>query len=90
MIDKTLSENNYIVVDVRTKEEYNNGHIKNAINIPYDTIDKDTKLEKSKTIFVYCKSGARSAKAYVILKKLKYNVVNLGSYDKAKKYLESK
>ena len=87
MIDKILSENNYVIVDVRTEDEYNSGHIKGAVNIPYDTINKYTELDKSKTIFVYCKSGARSSKAYLTLKNLKYDVVNLGSYDNAKKYL---
>lgn len=72
----------YIIIDVRTKEEYAKGHIKNAINIPYDLIDKDLDISKEKIIFVYCKSGNRSNKAYNTLKSLGYNVYDLGAYNK--------
>ena len=70
-----------IIVDVRTKEEYETGHIKGAINIPHYEINEKIDLDKSKTIMVYCKSGTRSAIAYEALKKLGYNVVDLGAYD---------
>ena len=72
----------YIVVDVRTPEEYKEGHVKGAINIPYDTIDKNVKLDKSKKIMVYCKSGTRSAIAYKTLTELGYDVYDLGAYEK--------
>ena len=79
-LKEIMKENNYIILDVRTKEEYDSGHIVGAINIPYDEINADTKLDKKKTILVYCKSGVRSRKAYETLKKLKYDVVDLGAY----------
>ena len=75
-----LKEKNYTIVDVRTKEEYNQGHVKKAINIPYDTINKETLLDKTKTILVYCQSGKRSSIAYETLTKLGYNVYDLGAY----------
>lgn len=81
-LDEILKENNYIIVDVRTKEEYESGHVVGAINIPYDIIDNDTNLDKNKKILVYCKSGVRSKKAYDTLKSLKYDVYDLGAYDK--------
>ena len=81
-LDKVLEENNYIVVDVRTNEEYKESHVKGSINIPYDEIDENTDLDKTKTIMVYCKSGVRSNKAYNTLKELGYNVIDLGAYDK--------
>ena len=37
-IDKILEENNYIIIDVRTSLEYESGHIKDSINIPYDNL----------------------------------------------------
>ena len=80
-LKEIIKENNYIIIDVRTKEEYDEEHIIGAINIPYDEINKDTKLDKKKTILVYCKSGVRSRKAYQTLKKLKYDVVDLGAYN---------
>ncbi len=76
-----LDKNNYIIVDVRTKEEYDVSHVKDSINIPYDTIDENTKLDKSKTIVVYCRSGNRSSKAYNTLKTLGYDVYDLGAFD---------
>ena len=80
----------YIILDVRTKEEYESGHINNAVNIPYDSIDKNINLNKEKKIYVYCRSGVRSRKAYQSLKNLGYDVYDLGSYDNAKKSLETK
>jgi len=78
-LDEILSKNNYIIVDVRTEEEYNTGHVKGSINIPYDVISNST-LDKSKTILVYCKSGKRSKKAYDTLIDLNYDVYDLGGY----------
>ena len=81
MIERVLQEGNYVIVDVRTKEEYETAHIKGAINIPYDEIDENTDLPKEKTIFVYCKSGTRSGYAYDNLTKLGYEVIILGAFD---------
>ena len=80
-LDDILKENNYIVVDVRTKEEFDSGHVLDAINIPYDEINKDINLDKDKTILVYCRSGQRSKIAYNSLKELGYDVYDLGAYD---------
>ncbi|MCX4365353.1 MAG: rhodanese-like domain-containing protein [Bacilli bacterium] len=77
-LEKIMSEGNYIIVDVRTKEEYEEEHIKDAINIPLDEIDENISLDKSKTILVYCRSGARSEKAFAKLLNLGYDVYNLG------------
>lgn len=75
-----MAEKEYTIVDVRTKEEYRESHIKGAIHIPYDEINENTNLEKNKIIFVYCKSGNRSKKAYEILKNLGYEVYDLGAF----------
>lgn len=78
---KRLKEGSFIVIDVRTNEEYLTGHVIDAINIPYDEINENTGLPKDKTILVYCKSGARSKIAYEKLKELGYDVMDLGAYD---------
>jgi len=68
------------LVDVRTPKEFEQGHIKNAININvYDGAftTKTAKLDKTKPVYVYCRSGARSMKAAGKLKANGYNVVNL-------------
>ena len=83
-LNEIINNNNYIIIDVRTKEEYNELHVKDSINIPYDEINKETKLDKNKTILVYCKSGKRSNKAYQTLNNLGYEVYDLGSIDNIK------
>ena len=84
-LDKIIEDNNYIIVDVRTKEEYDEGHLKDALNIPYDEIEENI-FDKTKTILVYCKSGARSKKAYDSLTRMGYTAYDLGAYDKIDKF----
>lgn len=78
--DELMEDGNYIIVDVRTSDEFNVSHIKGAINIPYDEIDVN-KLSKEKTIFVYCRSGARSKIAFDKLTAMGYEVYDLGAFD---------
>ncbi|MFN3603699.1 MAG: rhodanese-like domain-containing protein [Leptonema sp. (in: bacteria)] len=69
-----------IVIDVRTPEEYQTGHLKNSFNIPYDQIEqhlKELEKYKDKTIILYCRSGRRSGIAKNILEMNGFrNVVN--------------
>jgi len=66
-----------IIIDVRTAEEYNEGHIANSINIPVDNISEITYAKEDK-IIVYCASGVRSATAAKALVDNGYtNVYNL-------------
>ena len=72
----------YIILDVRTIAEYNEGHIPNAICIPNETIGSNTISElpdKEQLILVYCRSGNRSKQAAEKLKKLGYtNLIEFG------------
>jgi rhodanese-related sulfurtransferase len=55
-----------VILDVRTKSEFNEGHIANSINIDFQSdtfLNEILKLDKSKTYAVYCRSGNRSGKA---------------------------
>lgn len=76
------SEKDIILLDVRTKEEYETGHIKNARLMPLDSIKEESVknlVDKEATIFVYCRSGSRSSAAAKILVEQGYiNVYNLG------------
>lgn len=72
---------NYVILDVRTREEYGNSHIKNAINIPYDEINDPVPINKDNIIFVYCKSGKRSKIATEKLIELGYIAYDLGVYE---------
>ena len=72
-----------IIVDVRTEDEYNTGHIENALLIPLDTIT-DQPLEQisdlDTPIIVYCRSGNRSGQALTLLEDIGYSeVYDLGS-----------
>ena len=75
-------ENGYIILDVRTPEEFAEKHIPNAINVPNETIGTDeisALPDKDQLIMVYCRSGRRSKEAAEKLVKLGYtNVVEFG------------
>ena len=81
---KTLmeKEEEYILLDVRTKGEYESGYIPGAINIPLSDIDEKIISflpDKSQMILVYCRSGNRSREASDKLSKLGYsNVLEIG------------
>ncbi|MGB0899799.1 MAG: rhodanese-like domain-containing protein, partial [Psychrobium sp.] len=74
-----------LVVDVRTAKEFDTGHIKNALNIPYDiAVNQFTALgiDKDRRIVLYCRSGNRSGKAITALTEAGYtNLHNGGGYD---------
>ncbi len=57
-----LIDNGAIVIDVRTNEEYNEGHIKGSINIPVDEINT-INYDKDETLIIYCATGIRSQNA---------------------------
>lgn len=61
-----------LVVDVRAKEDYDNGHIENSVNIPFDEFENridEMKEYKDKTVLLYCTSGNKSEKDSKILAK---------------------
>ena len=66
-----LMDNGAIVIDVRSDEEYNEGHIKGAINIPVDEINNIT-YDKDKTLIIYCATGVRSTNAVNTLADMGY------------------
>ena len=75
-------ETDYIILDVRTVEEFSDKHIPGAINIPNETIGTDEIPElpdKNQLILVYCRSGNRSEQASEKLVALGYtNIVEFG------------
>ncbi|MEE1078453.1 MAG: rhodanese-like domain-containing protein [Agathobacter sp.] len=75
-------EGDYVIVDVRRKDEYDSGHIPNAINIPNESI-QDFEIaelpDKEQVIYVYCRSGNRSKQAAQKLVDQGYtNIVEFG------------
>lgn len=76
-----LSTDGAVLLDVRTTEEYADGHIEKSINLPLQNIEQAEQLIKDKAtpIFVHCQSGARSAQAAGCLKRMGYtNVKDIG------------
>ena len=75
-------EKNYIILDVRRADEFAEGHIPGAVNVPNEEIDTAEIAElpdKSQLILVYCRSGRRSKDASEKLVKLGYtNIVEFG------------
>lgn len=74
------NENNMTLLDVRTVQEYEEKHLKNAINIPVQTLNESLQLlndKKDKRILVYCRSGSRSIKASRILEKSGFTPLNI-------------
>ena len=68
-----------ILLDVRTQEEFNAGHIKGVINFNISTLDvmnKIQKLDKTKNYIVYCRSGGRSQMAAMLMAQDGLNVNN--------------
>ena len=75
-------ESNYIILDVRTPEEFSEKHIPGAINIPNETIgtvEVPELPDKDQLILIYCRSGNRSKQASEKLVRLGYtNIVEFG------------
>lgn len=76
------SEKDYIILDVRRPDEFSEGHIPNAINVPKEIIGTSEISElpdKDQLILVYCRSGRRSKEASQKLVDLGYtNIVEFG------------
>lgn len=81
VFESQIKSENVQVLDVRTKEEYEEGHLAGAkqIDIKKDNFLEiaETALDKSKTIAVYCRSGKRSAEAAKRLSGDGYKVINM-------------
>ena len=75
-------EENFILLDVRTLEEYNDGHIPGAINVANESIGKNEipqLPDKEQRIYIYCRSGNRSKQAAKKLAELGYtNLIEIG------------
>lgn len=79
---KVAIKNGALLVDVRSPSEFSSGSVKGAINIPLDKIPSQlSKFKNKKNIVVFCRSGARSAQAKMILQQSKIeNVMNGGTW----------
>ena len=75
-------DNNAVILDVRTEEEFIEGYIPNARNLDIhkseEFMDEINKMDKSKEYYVYCRSGARSGQACAVMQQQGFdNAYNL-------------
>jgi rhodanese-related sulfurtransferase len=79
---KLLVQNGAVIIDVRSPQEFDNGHIKGSKNIPVNIIQREVNSIKKmgKPIITVCQSGARSGMAKGILKNAGIEVYNGGSW----------
>lgn len=73
-----------LIIDIRNLEKYNDNHILNALNIPFEQliINYSKYLNKEKKYYIYCQRGIKSRKICLMLKQLGYNVINInGGYE---------
>lgn len=84
-VEEGQNNPNIIFIDVREPYEYEEGHIKNSINIPLDELSHIS-INQNKKLYVYCLSGARSKMACLILKQKGYkNAINIGGIASSRK-----
>ncbi len=70
-----------LLLDVRSPEEYSGGHIPGSVNLPLPEIDQAESRfpDKSRPVFIYCLSGARSGQALAVMKRQGYtDLTNIG------------
>lgn len=80
-VEEWRNTTNAVLLDVRTVDEYRQGHIDGSLNIPLQNIhaEKNNIPDLDKPIYVHCLSGARSAQATSVLKSMGYtNVTDIG------------
>jgi rhodanese-related sulfurtransferase len=81
LIQKNKGNQGFVVLDVRTPDEFKDGHIEGAINVDYNSGGFKTellKLDKKKTYFVYCRTGRRSGEAVKIMRDLGFgNIIRM-------------
>ena len=86
LIQENKDNPNFVILDVRTPEEFSSGHLENATNLDYfsetfkDNLDK---LDKDKTYLIYCKSGGRSGNTLSMMSDMNFMEVHnmLGGID---------
>ena len=75
LIQNNQNNPDFVIIDVRTPDEFDAGHIENATNIDFYSEafrDELNKLDKNKTYLIYCRSGGRSGNALNIMAELDF------------------
>lgn len=86
-LQKKLAQKNVVLIDVRTPEEFVNGHVKGAQNLNFmdENFQQEVgKLNKNKRYYLYCASGNRSGKAMQYFHARKIKAESIETYDQMK------
>ena len=78
LVRKNAGNPDFVILDVRTPDEYDEGHIEGAINIDYyhpGFQSEIKKLDRSKTYLLYCRTGNRSGSAFRLFEELRFQDV---------------
>ncbi len=78
LLEKNRDNPDYVVLDVRTPEEYDKGHIENALllNIKSEDFENEfEQMDKNKKYFIYCKTGRRSDKVASLMNKYGFSEI---------------
>ena len=82
---KWQADSSALLIDVRTREEFAEGHIPGAVCVPLDSIEREifeAVPDPSATLYLYCRSGMRAMRARTVLRGLGYvNTENIGGID---------
>lgn len=76
-LERARADADGVILDVRTREEFAEGHVPEAINVPLNEFDYSD-FDEGKHYYVYCRSGARSGAACALLSQEGYAAENIG------------
>lgn len=87
---KEMIEEGAFLVDVRTPGEFAEGHVKDSVNIPLDSVTSQiAQFKDKKNIIVFCRSGNRSGQAKSILEQQGFtNVINGGTWEQINQFVK--
>lgn len=74
MLDYYVDRRDSLIIDLRPKEEYAVSHVRNAVSVPYDTLDEREAFPRGKILVFYCERGGASMMAAKKYMKLGYRV----------------
>jgi phage shock protein E len=84
------AQNGAMIIDVRTREEFNAGHVQNAVNLPVGVMQRYYgQIPKDKEIIVYCRTGSRSRAAADFLEKKGRKVFDVATQNEWERELPS-
>ena len=73
-LDYYVNRKDVVIIDLREREAYEKSHLRSAVNVPYEELEKCRKFSPGKTLSLYCQRGGSSLSAARELMKMGYRV----------------